>query len=332
MSTLHQDLEQQLGDWADRPLRCSSHTGEAAVAVCDRCRRLLCGDCLAPLPDRVRCVRCRPATDRWLPRSWVPAVTFLRASLGRLWAVGTLLAVLFFALVVILMPGVVRPRPPEMPDWVAQVTFSAPDLEQAYRLTEVGDLFARKGRTDKAGAYYRSAQAACLRFLDQPTEPDMERQVVLGIGQLQQKQGHFEEALAAYRTVLDDPEAPSGLQGIAHYYTGTAHEEAGAAPDVALKHFEDALPLSGTDFHGVLDKLVGFYAQDRREGKDLYTVASLTHTVTSAASLRGLILEAQERCQARIDLPADPVQPVSSSSPLPREAARDEILEFIPGE
>lgn len=331
MSALHGELQRQLGDWADQPLRCFSHTGEAAVAVCDRCRRLVCEDCLVPLPDRVRCVRCRPAADRWLPLSWVPAVTFLRASLGRRWAVGSLLAVLFFALVLILMPGVVRPRPPEMPGWMEQVTFRAPDLQQAYRLTEVGDLFARKGRGGEAGTYYQEAHAACLRFLDSAPGSDVERQVRLGIGQLQQKQGQFDEALDTYARVLDDPDSPEGLRGIAHYYIGTVHESTGATPAVALQHFDAALPLSGADFHGILDKLVAFYALDRKEGKDLYTVASLTHTVTSAASLRGLILEGQERCRARMG-PTGGATETEPPPNRPREAGQDAIIEFIPGE
>ena len=322
---MYAELERALGDWVEGPPVCERHGERAAAGFCSRCRRPVCGECLVPLPGAVRCRRCRPWGDRRLPVSWIALGSFLRGTLRRRWALAVLAFAVVMTLIGLLMPNVLRPRSAELPDWLRQSTFRAPRLHQAYRLAFAGDQFVARGDADRAQGYYRRAERTALDYLDRHPDAPHTWQVLLGIGRLRQKQGRVDEALETFDTVLRQVPADMPAYGVAHYYCGLIYENERKDPARALEHYRSALESaeSGDDF---LEQLIRFYATERVEKRDLYAVASLTQTVTSAAAVVDKLAAAVERCEAG----------AAEERPAPQdaapEAARRERIEFIPGD
>ena len=237
------------------------------------------------------------------------------------WAESRVGPFLRFSVLVTRSLGEVMP----LPDWLRQSPFRAPRLHQAYRLAFAGDQFVARGDADRAQGYYRRAERTALDYLDRHPDAPHTWQVLLGIGRLRQKQGRVDEALETFDTVLRQVPADMPAYGVAHYYCGLIYENERKDPARALEHYRSALESaeSGDDF---LEQLIRFYATERVEKRDLYAVASLTQTVTSAAAVVDKLAAAVERCEAG----------AAEERPAPQdaapEAARRERIEFIPGD
>ena len=226
--------------------------------------------------------------------------------LGRKWALHSLAFCTGLALLLWFCPHLVRPVPPDLPDWLDGAQLKAPFLEQSYRISSTGRAFAERGNSDRAKLYYERAEQACRRHIEETGDSPLNSQVWVGIGLLQEKQGKVQEATNTYHRIMKEK---TRMWGVAAYHLGKIEETHNNDMASALNYYQQALDEARqpTD---ALGQLVSFYAEDREKNQWPYIVASLTGTVTSAAAIKDDIEAAIARCQSSDAQPSDDVNAV----------------------
>lgn len=293
MERFRQDLEERLGPWVGPLPQCADHPDTAAVAVCPHCRRPICSACVHPLPTSLRCHACRPWLERVVPAGWIAPLTLVTGILGRKWALQSLAFCIGWAMLLWLCPNLVRPVPPDLPDWLDGSRLKAPFLEQSFRISSTGHAFAEQGDIERAKRYYERAEQACRRHIEEAGNSPLNPQVWLGVGLLQEKQGKMQEAAATYHQLL---KGKTRVRGVAAYHLGMIEETHHNDRKSALAYYQQALDEARQPADA-LGELVSFFAEDRERNQWPYIVASLTGTVTSTAAIKDDIEEAVARCQ-----------------------------------
>lgn len=295
MNDIRDELQRLAEKWAGDVPICLNHPGREAVAFCNCCCKPVCGSCLVPMPAEVRCLSCRSIAERFLPSYLLFIFSFLRTVLLRRWALSFVVTTAVFLGVIIFMPELIRPKPPPLPAWAADMKLQAPYLEKTFRLNKEGEMFKEAGYAESAAGCFRRAVTACEDYLSQVDGGIYRFQVLLGIGRLHEKLGDMDEAVTVYRSIINGSDKDIQAVGVAHYYLAGIYEREHENKNKALEHYRKALKYSRRD-GDFIDKLTAYHGGDQRRIRERYSVAALTDTVTSPSAVHRDIADGIERC------------------------------------
>lgn len=154
---------------------------------------------------------------------------------------------------------------------------------------------------DGARDCYERAEAAFWIYLKEEQVAEAHRlQVQLGIGRLREKLGDDKGAAEIYREVSETGNTQHSSVALALFYLAQMHELKWKDDKEAMRLYleaKDKARYSGD----MLDRALKFVTgrKEKEDTEDLYALAALTDTATSAAAYTGEILAGIERIEQR---------------------------------
>jgi len=323
MNKICEELRELTAGLSDDIPVCVNHPDRRASVFCASCGSPLCDECVVLSPSDARCGACRPAEERLISSRYLPVWVLLKTAFFRPWALGFLITLIVFAGLIVFVPGLTSPRAPELPDWAETMTYRCPYLEKAFRMRTIGDVWRDKGEKEAADKYYLGAITASEKYLLESPPDRIREQVLLGIGRIRERMGATNEAIALYEKVFNGSDASSSARGVAAYYLACIYEKVLNDRTKALDYYKTASAAATSD-GGFIDKFIDYHAGKQSEMRELYSIAALTDTATSASAFSMNIFEGIEKCSGAQSGKSDDF-PESDS----RTEEEEESLEII---
>ncbi len=299
----YKHVHEQLADRLTGLPCCEHHEDRRAVSICSSCFSPLCAECTMVNDSSVFCADCRPVASR-MPGPMRDSLELLGFLVKRPWFLTLAATIAAFLFIALCLPELYTPRKTELPEWAKNLKFRAPFLEQSFRLQRIGAMFEARNQPRRAAGYYTRAEKATVRYLAEPMTAAHSNQILLGIGQLQQKLGRTNEAMDVYIRVANTRDVRDETKALAFYLGGGVYEKGRDDPAAALDYYKKALRYIEVET-GLIEGFIKASVKSRNKDEQSFFITQALTSHVNGPALRDLPQLAEngvQRCQNLLEI------------------------------